>query len=79
MSRRDAPPQQQLERMVGDLKRTGMSCREIGREAGLSQSTVWRCGIGEARQPPHDTYVRIERVHEERCGVTPPASGRDPR
>ena len=69
---------QRLEQMVGDLKATGLSYREIGREAGLTQSTVSLCGIGGVTRP-HDTYVRIERVHEERCGVTPPASGRDPR
>ena len=42
--RRDQPPQQQFERMVGDLKASGLSYREIGRETGLSQSTIWRCG-----------------------------------
>ena len=68
MSRREQPPAQQLEKMVSELKSSGMSFRDIAQAAHVSYATVWRAGAGLAQTPGHETFVRIETLYTKRCG-----------
>lgn len=57
--------------MLEGIASTGMNTTEIASQAGLSRQTLYRIKNGEAQQPSHETYTKLDRVY--RTAVPPPA------
>lgn len=68
-------PGAELELMINGLKAAGLTRREIVKQTGLSRMTIWRAGIGEARAPSHETFVRLDKLCRK-VGVAPDGNRR---
>ena len=60
---RDPPPSARLEDMVGELRGTGMSLRQIAEATRLSHASIWRAGVGAVREPSFSTYSKIAELY----------------
>lgn len=66
----------ELASMISGLETVaGLSRAQIARAAGVSRMTVWRYAEGEARQPSHDSYERIDKLCRK-VGVVAVKDGR---
>jgi transcriptional regulator with XRE-family HTH domain len=59
---------EKLENMIAALQNRGMSFRDIGREAGISSTTVFRLSAGEGRAPSYETFTKLEVLYYQRTG-----------
>lgn len=65
MSRRDAPVSDLVIGLVNDLRRAGLKDSDIAQKTGLSRSTVWRMGQGDARNPDYNTVQRLQNLRDK--------------
>lgn len=56
---------------VAGLQRHGMSLSKIAEQSGVSRSTIYRAINGEARQPSHDCYAKLDTLAKS-FGPPPP-------
>jgi transcriptional regulator with XRE-family HTH domain len=58
-------PADQFAAMIAGLESSGLSRSEIAEQAHLSRSTVWRLAEGMAREPTHESFVKVSRLAEK--------------
>jgi len=51
--------------MINGLRAAGVSCAEIGRQAGMARETISRYGNGEIRRPSADNFRRVADVFQK--------------
>lgn len=56
--------------LIAGLEQSGYTRTDIATATGLSRQTIWRFANGMARDPKHDTAVRIKNFAEVHS-VTP--------
>lgn len=55
------------QRVVLNLRRSGVSCAELARSIGRNQSVIQRLARGESKRVFFDDAVRLLDIHSDRC------------
>ncbi|MEI2301039.1 XRE family transcriptional regulator [Ensifer sp. MJa1] len=64
MSHRDPPIGEALQKLVSEIRHSGMPPSEIVRETGLSRNTLWRMESGLATAPSYGTVQRLQNLRD---------------
>ena len=61
---RDPTGVEQMESMVAELMKAGLTPRQIARESGVSHNTIWRLANRQAPQPMWSTFCKLRDFHD---------------
>lgn len=64
MNRRDPPIGEELQKIIAEIRHSGMPPSEIVKATGLSRNTLWRMESGLATAPSYGTVQRLRGLHD---------------